>query len=233
VHAWLAALTLGAGLLLRGHAAVQLGIPSFDEINVHRINIVEPDGKPRVIISDRASMAGIYWGGKEYKHNTRDSGGFLFFNDDGDEAGGLMLTSRHKGDQYGAASFLTLDHYKQQEALVFSYGEDNGKRQAGLHAYDQPTSSLEPLIQLSDQAARAATPAERAKIEADMKAQAQAAGAFFVQRFFAGKLEEDSIVQLADKSGKPRLVLKVSRAGAASVEFLDATGKVVQHLGPQ
>jgi hypothetical protein len=83
-YIWIAAITLGAGLLARSHAAAQLRAADLGEINVHRISVVEPDAKPRVIISNGPRMAGIYWGGKEFKLNTRASGGFLFFNVDGD-----------------------------------------------------------------------------------------------------------------------------------------------------
>jgi hypothetical protein len=34
--------------------------PDFDQITVHRINVVEPDGTPRLIISDKAEFAGEY-----------------------------------------------------------------------------------------------------------------------------------------------------------------------------
>jgi hypothetical protein len=32
----------------------------FDELTVHRINIIEPDGTPRLIISDKAEFAGEF-----------------------------------------------------------------------------------------------------------------------------------------------------------------------------
>jgi hypothetical protein len=38
------------------------------------------------------------------------------------------------------------------------------------------------------------------------------------------------VVKLADKQGRPRLVLKVDGAGTASVEFLDEGGKVVRRI---
>ena len=37
---------------------------------------------------------------------------------------------------------------------------------------------------------------------------------------------------LADAQGHNRLALKVDAAGNASIEFLDADGKVVQRVGP-
>ncbi len=75
VTSWLALLTAGFAWVALAAATPERKLAEFDEINVQRINIVEPDGKPRVIISNRARMAGLYWGGKEYKHHTRDEGG--------------------------------------------------------------------------------------------------------------------------------------------------------------
>jgi len=40
-------------------------------------------------------------------------------------------------------------------------------------------------------------------------------------------------VSLADAEGRPRLILKVEPDGNASIEFLDASGKVVQRVAPE
>jgi hypothetical protein len=39
-------------------------------------------------------------------------------------------------------------------------------------------------------------------------------------------------VSLADANGKPRLVMAVGADGTASIEFLDANGKVMQRILP-
>jgi hypothetical protein len=49
-------------------------------------------------------------------------------------------------------------------------------------------------------------------------------------RFFAGKSLDDAIVKLADKQGRPRLVLTVDGAGNASIEVLDESGAVTRHF---
>jgi hypothetical protein len=54
-----------------------------------------------------------------------------------------------------------------------------------------------------------------------------------VQRLFVGSgLEKESGVKLMDAAGKPRLELKVTADGRASIEFLDGDGKVVRRLSP-
>jgi hypothetical protein len=48
--------------------------------------------------------------------------------------------------------------------------------------------------------------------------------------FVGRNREKSATVSLADSNGKPRLVLKGEPGGAASIEFLDADGKVVQRV---
>src|SRR5260370_11375997 len=64
---------------------------SFDEIEVKRINVVEPDGTLRLVISDKAHFPGLIVKGKEYPHETRKTTGILFFDDEGTENGGLTF----------------------------------------------------------------------------------------------------------------------------------------------
>ena len=55
---------------------------SFDEITVHRINVVEPDGTLRMVISAHARLPGIIVHGKEQPF-ARPQAGMLFYNDEG------------------------------------------------------------------------------------------------------------------------------------------------------
>jgi hypothetical protein len=231
VFVWLTVLSAALGYVALGQAAAERKVTDFDEINVHRINIIEPDGKPRVIISDRARMAGLYWGGKEYRHPTRDEGGLLFFNDDGDEVGGMAFSNRRKGDNYGASSSLLFDQYKQDQTLGLQYSEENGKRRAGLQVWDRPNQSLQPAVELSDALAKAKTEQERTAIRARMDELVKSWGPHPVaERLFAGKSLDDAVVKLADKQGRARLVLKVDGAGNASIDVLDESGAVTRHF---
>jgi hypothetical protein len=232
VFAWLAAISGVVIFMAFGQAAPEKKVTSFDEINVRRINIVEADGKPRVIISSRDRMAGLYWNGKEYRHPTRDEGGFLFFNDDGTEVGGMTFSNRKQGDQYSASSNLLFDQYQQDQTLGLTYREQSGQREVGLRVWDRPDKNLLPIIELSDKLARASTDAERTRIRAEIDALAKTyyPDGKVAERFFAGKQLGASVVKLADKKGQPRLVLKVDEAGTPSVEFLDAAGKVVRRI---
>lgn len=62
---------------------------NFDQITVHRINVVEPDGTVRMVLSDKAEFPGAYFMGKEYPRSDRKATGMLFNDDEGTETGGI------------------------------------------------------------------------------------------------------------------------------------------------
>lgn len=201
----------------------------FDEISVKRINIVEPDGKYRLVLANSERFPGLFMEGKEYKHHSRDGGGMLFFNDEGDEVCGLTFGSKTVGDNRRASGSLMFDQYKQDQTVGLQYSEANGNRTAGLRVWDRPDWSIKPLMEMSARAA-ASDEAGKARIREEMRAYAMANGGAGAERVFAGKTTDDAIVRLADKSGKPRLLLKVGADGEPSIEFLDTSGKIVKRI---
>jgi len=67
---------------------------TFEELNVQRINVIEPDGMPRIILTNKEKLPGLYIEGIEYPHPTRDFGGLIFFNNEGDESGASAVLVR-------------------------------------------------------------------------------------------------------------------------------------------
>ena len=214
VFAWLTLLSLGLA-----HLAFGRRVRNFDELSVHRLNVLEADGKPRLIISDAEHFPGAYFGGKEYRHPNREfgtasRGGVLFFNNDGDEVGGMLFnTGVEDGKRYANSSFL-LDQNGQDQIMGLQYSGWNGVHDAGLRVWDRPDQPLLPMVQIGDRAARAATPAEREALMKEFKAEGRRMGGG-AERFFAGKQNGDAILKLADKTGKPRMLLQGQRGGHA------------------
>jgi hypothetical protein len=227
---WLAMLTACVAFLGLDDAVSKSERATFEEIDVERINIVEPDGQYRLVLANSERFPGLFMRGKEYRHHSRSGGGMLFFNDFGDEVGGLTTGAVEENGEYSANAGLMFDQYKQDQTVGVIYSDRNGERVAGLRVWDRPDYSIEPLMEFSDRAARAATDAEKEAIRKEMLDYAMAHGGVGALRFFAGKELQDTIVRLADREGRPRLVLKVDGAGAASVEFLDADGEVVKRI---
>src|SRR5207244_5381714 len=70
----------------------------FTEIDVERINVVEPDGKLRMVISNRPRSIGPIYKGKPFGYPGGGRPGIIFFNDEGTENGGLTFTGKRNAD---------------------------------------------------------------------------------------------------------------------------------------
>jgi hypothetical protein len=230
VVTWLVVLSIGV-LVVGARGGVSAPqVSTFDTINARRINVVGADGKYSLVLADRANMPGNFFAGKEYKRpGGHRAGGMLFFNDAGDEVGGLSFSSHADGDHYSASSGLLFDQYHQDQTVGVVYQDDDGKRTAGLQVWDRPDYSIEPLMEMNDRAAKAA-PADQKAIREQMLAYAKSHGGVGTKRMFVGKQDGNAIVRLADKEGRPRLVMEVDATGQPSIQFLDENGKVVRQI---
>ena len=86
IFIWLMAISMFLCVIAWGQAAVGRAVPSFDEIDVQRINVREPDGTLRMTISSMAKAPGLMFKGKEHPYPSRQAAGVLFFNDEGTES---------------------------------------------------------------------------------------------------------------------------------------------------
>lgn len=227
---WLVATTAAVVFLGYNQAVSQQREMTLEKLTVQRLDVVEKDGTPRFIVSNSATQPGLIWGNKEFKHHSREGGGILFFNRQGDEVGGMHFDGRPTPDGWRASGGIMFDQYKQDQTVGLTYSDQSGQRQAGLRVWDRPNWDMGELLPLSDKAARATTDAEKQAIRAEMMEFARSKGDMGGERLFAGKVLEDSIVRLNDKQGRPRLVMKVDGKGQPSIEFLDAEGKVTRKV---
>lgn len=213
-----------AGTVLMG-ATSTTSSASFDQITVHRINLVEPDGTLRMVISDHAKFPGLFLHGKEYPH-PRPQAGMLFYNDEGTEQGGLVFAGAKNKGGYSSGLSLTFDRYNQDQQLQLIGLDENNKTYAGLEVNDVPhTPILQSMAELEKVEA---TPKGSQRTQAEAQWQKQYG---ITRRYFAGKSGSgNSVVMLRDANGKPRLALTVTPAGKASIDFLDANGKVQRTL---
>src|SRR6476646_3001470 len=86
----------------------------FGEIDVERINIVEPDGKLRMVISNRPRSIGPIYQGKPFAYPGGTRPGIIFFNDESTENGGLTFTGRRRDDgSYSSSVGMSFDQFDQ------------------------------------------------------------------------------------------------------------------------
>jgi hypothetical protein len=203
--------------------------PRLEELDVQRINVREPDGTLRLVISDRTRFPGLILHGKEYPHPRADAG-LLFFNDEGTENGGLVF-SGHKdasGNIIDSGGGLTFDQYEQDQIVQLLGQHDRDGHLAGLIVTDRPDRPmLEEIEEM--QKIDALPPAQRARI----LEQRRSSNYYGADRIVMARGNDGSAqLSLRDARGRARLVMAVAADGAASLRFLDADGKVVNELPP-
>jgi hypothetical protein len=217
---WLAAISLFLCVIAWGQAAGDRKVV-FTELDVQRINVREPDGTLRMTISNTATAPGLIFKGKEHAFPNRQAAGILFFNDEGTENGGLLFGGAKKGRNASSGGHLSFDQYEQDQVISLDQTEEYGRRRAGLTFFDRPATPL-PLELLE----KMNTPEGDAEFE-----KLKEAGGFGYPRLFIGKTENRaSTVILRDAKGLARLKLTVTPAGAASIEFIDESGKIVRRI---
>lgn len=196
----------------------------FDTIDVGRINIREPDGTLRMTIASAARAPGFISKNREWPRPDRRMAGMLFFDNEGTENGGLIFAGKSANGKVSGGGSLTFDRYNQDQVVQIFGIEDGSSRQAGLRVNDQPDKLLD--FEAVDRASR---------LPADQKDAAyKAANSGGTPRVFVGRAtDESSQVVLRDAAGNKRLILRVTGAGEAAIDFLDASGKVQRTVTPR
>ena len=203
----------------------------FGEIDVERINVVEPDGKLRMVISNRPRSIGPIYKGQPFGYPGGGRPGIIFFNDEGTENGGLTFTgSRGTDGRYRASSGFSFDQFNQDQILYFQYDDDNGVRRTGFTIADRADIDIHDLImerdsimKLQDSTARSAALRKFAEPRNGVP--------LFAQRVYVGRdATRSAVINLSDPQGKARIRIKVDSLGAPSLEFLDASGVVTHRL---
>jgi hypothetical protein len=197
----------------------------IDELTVQRLNVVDANGTLRFVLSNKDRMHPGVMDGVTI-NRPRPVAGMLFFNDEGDEVGGLTFTGTDDGGRRANAG-LMFDQLKQDQTIGITYSEGNGQRQAGLQVWDRSEQPLSALIKGLN--AANALPEGAARDEAVTAVRAKAPAG--PRRVFVGKgTDKSATVSLADGNGRPRLVMSVAEDGTTSIDFLDADGKPVQRI---
>lgn len=217
--------TLVCVVFLLSAFALQNKKQKFEEIDVERINIVEKDGKLRMVISNRERQHPGMVDGKLMPRENGRPPGLIFFNHRGDECGGLVFDENGGKGHFVS---LTFDKSRQDQTVGIQHLEsDNGQYFAGLKIWDRPDSSLADLVTKYEAIKK--MPDEAAKNAAIKELSDK--GEFGAERITIGKLRNKSaMIALYDAKGKPRIRISVDATGNPKLDFLDETGKVTYSL---
>lgn len=215
--------TLLCAVFLLTAFAAQTNRQKFEEIDVERINVVERDGKLKLVISNAARQHPGSIGGKILLPRERPAG-LIFFSERGDEVGGLIFSGKDGEGQFGS---LTFDKSRGDQTIAFQHLEgDSGDYFAGLSFNDENSTIPERLARL-DAIKRLPTEEARKAARAEMWNK----GEFLVNRLSIGKgRNKSAFISLSDAGGKERLQISVAADGTPKINFLDGAGKVTYSL---
>jgi hypothetical protein len=205
------------------------GVPQLTEIDVERINVREPDGRLRMVLSGADRAPDPLIGGATAQRQGGNKAGLIFYNDVGDECGGLVFGSdegRAGAEQGRAGAGLLFDRLRQDQVVGLTYNESAGSYRAGLTVWDRPEAPLAEVrgrYEEFQQLQGAARETALARMRAD--------GIASATRVFTGRERDgNAVVELADSDQRVRLRLVVEAKGAARIEFLDEAGQVVRSI---
>lgn len=204
----------------------------FSEIDVERINIVEPDGKLRMVISNRPRSIGPIYKGKPFGYAGGTRPGIIFFNDEGSENGGLTITGgRDSLGRYRASGGWAFDQYDQDETLTLRYTDNNGRRQVGLTVSDRDAArNIYDVVMQRDSINAMPDTAARRVALARLLGPANGVPLAANRLFLGRDVSKNAVVNLFDPLGRIRLRLRVDSLGRSSMDFLDDSGRVTFSL---
>jgi hypothetical protein len=203
----------------------------FTEIDVERINVVEPDGKYRMVISNRPRSIGPIYKGQPFGYAGGTRPGIIFFNDEGTENGGLTFTGKQGVDgKIQASTHMSFDQFNQDQVLNLDYGEDGARRQVAISMLDRWPENIFAFVARRDTIMKMTDSVRRAAALRELTAPRNGVP-ISAQRVYLGRNpSRAATLVLSDPGGRPRLRLSVDSTGTPSLEFLDDAGRVTSRL---
>src|SRR5271154_6445638 len=201
---------------------------SFDQLTVHRINFVEPDGTPRLIISDRAEFPGAFMRGKEYPRPDRsDAAGLIFMNDEASEMGGFIWGGlKGKDGKIQNHAHLSFDQSEQDQMFAVDSGREDQDMFSAIRIGERGDYPIQEAYDAGlriDKLPKDQQDAEWKKFFTTHTGDAN--------RIYLGRGRDKSAsLELKDATGNTRLAMRVDAAGNPVIQFLDADGKVTNEF---
>jgi len=206
----------------------------FTEIDAERVNIIGENGRPVLVLTNKKRIPGPSMNGKSYSPDIIDGRkyftGLLFFNEAGDEVGGLIYSGIKKDSaSYSQVVHLSFDQWKQNQVIGLDYNDNSKNHYAGLRVWDRPLN-IPMSRQLDQLEAMVANKKDSHKVDSIRKLliDAQNRGENGVERMFIGSKDDVAQIQLKDKKGvvKARLYID-NTTNTAKLEFYDEKGEVI------
>lgn len=201
----------------------------FDVLDVERLNVLNADGQPALVLAGQGRLPGPTLGGHEYPQRLSGgrtaAAGMIFFNERGDEVGGLTFHGDSVDDGFSAGGHLAFDQFQQDQVVAMTYSGSDRTRSAGVSVWDRSTEiPIVEVVELLDARLRASGAALDSLNRAIQALVDRGLGA---QRIFLGSRDRTASLEIRATDGSARIRLYVDSLDAARLEFLDSAGSIV------
>ncbi|MFC4656539.1 hypothetical protein ACFO3I_16085 [Rheinheimera marina] len=195
------------------------------ELNVQRINVMEPSGHPRLVIANTSHAPKAIKEGKEF-FDPGPRPGMIFYNDEGTENGGFVFRGFQKDGKVEHGLHLSFDRYNQDQTLALQHIEQDGRLITGLNLVDRPQYPIDQYMTLMLAVQQGDTEAQ-SKLRQLEQQQPDIHGH---RRAFYGTVDRKAMLQLNDPQGKKRIEMAVGKDGQPQLIFYAADGSELLRL---
>ncbi|HYU16398.1 MAG TPA: hypothetical protein VEL05_10010 [Candidatus Acidoferrum sp.] len=211
---------------------------TFDTITVERIDVVEPDGTLRMVITNNSRIPGIVLHGHEYAdyggRKATTAAGILFYDAQATESGGLTYGGRRDADgNISRFGHLSFDRYDQDQMFTIDAADDGTNHASSVTMLDQPSWSIEEYLRLLDTIQDLPPDEQEARIDEFLETHPLGA----VRTVLASENYPDlpsasqNALHIRDAAGQERTRLGVDADGRPTLEFRDQAG-ITTHVYP-
>jgi len=200
----------------------------YKHLRTERLDITEADGTLKLSLFNGENVAPLMMDGEDLFPGHRqgqDIAGMIFYNSQGDECGGMSLTSSRTAEgEYRAGMSMTFDQYKQDQVIQMIMQQQGEQCMYGFRIYDRPDTHIKETV-AAVKAMRATDDAEeKERIMAPIRAQSSL-------RMMIGRQHDGSVgIYVNGKDGKVRIRVCLDADDIPHLELLDGDGNVVKTL---
>jgi hypothetical protein len=201
-------------------------IENFDELIVKKLTVIGEDNLPRMVLSNENRQHSGRMNGKEWAKRERPSG-IIFFNNQGDECGGLVYQAKVKEGKTISGMSFTMDNYKDDQVLqilndeYYAEGKTFIERGISINQFPEGTNiddrnkKLEELKAIKDDKERKSKTRELLQKEGS------------VNRLFIGRTKGNSSgLFLSGPDGKPKMMIYVDEKGNPKIQTFNEKGEI-------
>ncbi|NMM49771.1 hypothetical protein HH304_15290 [Flammeovirgaceae bacterium KN852] len=188
------------------------GNKRFESIDVQRINIIEPDGTVKMIITnvDKFPTGDDQINGKKTNPKRKKRSGMLFFNEDGIECGGFIYDGKEEDGKHSSGLSLTYDQYDGDQVVQLLNTD---------HKDEEGNRSVSSMLAFNDR------PADESISDGNVGRG--------VPRILLGKTRsKNNGLFLFDDQGRPKAMFYIDADNKAKIETYNDNMEVV-HSWPE